>query len=93
MTSKHDLKVFCLNDYEWWIGESLEAVKAHYADNVTHEPQESAYEVSDEQLDSTRYYTGEDYSEAGPSISFREALAIEAAKDDRSPRFFAALDV
>lgn len=83
------IKVFQLNDYEWWAGESLESVVEYYENNVTNDPDEmeelkDAYELSDEALD-TLIFNDED----GSQKTFRQELENCIKEKQEFPCFFA----
>lgn len=77
------MKIFEMNDGDYWIGESLEACKADYLQNydaVAKDPTEAADELLD-----TLVFDGIESVET----TFREMLAVEVAAGGRFPRVFA----
>jgi len=58
------MKVFCMNEFHWWAAPDLETAIKDYARFIGTEEEEileddEPYELSEEQLDSTYYWTGE----------------------------------
>jgi hypothetical protein len=90
------IRIFEMNDHiEWWIGRGTqeqmrEAYRAEYGDDTmadSHLPQP----LSDQQLDSLRYFYG-DEDEAltlSKSRTFREQLAIDTEAGVPAPCMFA----
>lgn len=88
------MKIFAMNDCDWWIGESLEACKADYIEECG-DPSavEDAYELTDEALDHLQFTdTDEDDAPIGTKRSFREQLAIELEQGGQFPRLFATTE-
>jgi hypothetical protein len=89
------MKIFQMNDCDWWIGESLAACKADYIANYCEEDaiEEDAHELTDEELD-TLIFTDYDEDErpTGTKRTFREQLAIEVASGGEFPRMFASTE-
>ena len=86
------IKVFQLNEYEWWAGESLESVLEHYKNNVTDDPDEieeleDAYELSDGALDKLIFN-----DEDGSKRTFREELDNCIKEKQEFPCFFATTE-
>jgi len=86
-----EIKVFRLDDIEWWAGESLEACVAEgrrqcgpecYPD----EPSEQ-YELSDEAMQRLKFV-----DEDGTERTFAEELARRVAAGESFPQPFAATD-
>jgi hypothetical protein len=85
------MKIFSMNDCDWYVGESLEACKTSYLEVC--EDVEDAYELTDEELDTTFFYDmDEDENMLGTKRTFREQLAIEIAEGGEFPRFFASTE-
>ena len=84
------MKVFRLNEYEWWAGESLESVKKMYME-VTgldeDEAFEDDYELSEEDMN-REIYTDED----GSTRTFKEQLNKMIAENRTFPEVFASCD-
>jgi hypothetical protein len=84
------MKVFQLNDYEWWAGEDLESVKAAYLKETgvsEEEAFEDPQEVSEADMQVLKYYQTE-----GVFCSFAEALADMLAAGDKFPCCFACTE-
>lgn len=85
------MKIYALNDAEWWIGPSLEACKEAYSnpDGID----DDAHELSDAELDglTLTVVDGDEYP-TGEERSFRQQLEIEMANGGEFPRLFACSD-
>lgn len=84
ITPEATMKIFQIDDMEWWIGQDaesvLDAVKAETG-------------MDDEHLDHLKIQgTDEDERPIGEPRTFREQLAIEVAEGGGFPRMFAAED-
>lgn len=89
------MKVFEINDCDWWIGESLESCIQDYRDNVDDDPicTEDARELTDEELDTLKFTVcDENERPTGEKITFREQLAIEISEGGEFPRMFASTE-
>lgn len=76
------LKVFQLDDFEWWVGEALDETVAAAKECWGGDPDyEDARELSETELDKFLFYGDENQT-------FRQRLAV-VAKDYVSPVFFA----
>jgi len=88
------VKVYQLNEYDWWAGYSLESVKKAYI-KETGVPEEEAFmdegEVSDEAMDRFKYWGGEDNLYDYP-ITFREELQHMIDQGIEFPCFFATTE-
>lgn len=85
------MKIYALNDVEWWIGPSLEACKEAYSnpDGID----DDAHELSDAELDSLQLtLVDENEAPTGEVRSFRQQLEIELANGGEFPRLFACSD-
>jgi len=87
------LKVFKMNDYEWWMAESIEEAKKQYAvylkgvvgdDEIENDPEE----LTDGDLERLNYV--DDYDQS-ISRSFKEELDRRIAKGDKGG-FFATTE-
>ena len=68
------IKIFRINDYEWWAGNSLEEIRSAYEKITGEKPEENfeePYELSEEQLDKYKYV---DEDEPEKTRTFREEL-------------------
>ena len=87
------MKVFRMNDYDWWADETLEKAIANYrADQLTMVNEDDidtsdAYEVSDEAMEALRYH-----DDNGPTWSFREELNRRIAAGEPFPCLFASTE-
>ncbi|HLO65306.1 MAG TPA: hypothetical protein VK165_20275 [Azonexus sp.] len=89
------MKIFQMNDCDWWIGESLAACTADIIE-YTGDPdcvEFDAHELTDHELD-TLIFTDCDQDEVptGMKRTFREQLAIEIAAGGKFPRMFACTE-
>lgn len=83
------MKVFAMNECDWWIGESLEACISDYTHEVG-DPDciDDPQELNEKTLESLTFFTEEN----GQQIrrTFKEQLAIEIAAGGEFPRLFAS---
>lgn len=98
-----EIKVFRVTDYEWWAGESLEAVRPAFEQEhgvSAEDPDEGfdgAYELSPEQLAThTMHEWDEDFEddhqpEAGMP-TFQECLDLMVRNGRKFPCFFAGTE-
>lgn len=88
------MKIFRLNDCDWWIGETLDACVADYRASVDDDPvqTEDAEEVSDASLDKLIFTDTDENEQPIAKRTFREQLAIEVAAGGRFPRLFASTE-
>lgn len=89
------MKIFNLDDVEFWIGESLESCvdEAMRTCGTDAEDYESAHELSDADLDRMKFQdTDEDDRPLGEPRTFREQMAREIAEGGAFPRLFAVND-
>lgn len=88
------MKIYRMNDCDWWVGESLDACKADYIEECGDpESVEDARELTDEELDRLKFTdTDEDEVPIGEKRSFREQLAREVAQGGTFPRMFASTE-
>ncbi|ACG60392.1 hypothetical protein phiPLPE_70 [Iodobacter phage PhiPLPE] len=86
------MKIFEMNDCEWFIGPSIEACKSAYFDDFNTDSDE-ARELTDNEL-GTLIFTVTDENEVpdGNTRTFREQLAIEIAAGGVFPRMFACTE-
>jgi len=83
------IKVFRLNDYDWWAGESLESVKKSYMEATgldEFEAFDDDYELSEEDMN-REIYTDED----GSTRTFKEQLNKMIAENRTFPEVFASV--
>lgn len=88
------MKIFQLNDCDWWIGESLEACIDAYQATIDEEGvEDEAHELCAEELDRLIFSDcDEDEKPTGAKRTFREQLAIEIAAGGEFPRMFASTE-
>lgn len=89
------MKLFQMNDCDWWIGETIsDCIKdciAEYGCDL--DDFDDARELDDLELDSLIFTDDdEDGVRAGEKRTFREQLAIEVAKGGEFPRMFASTE-
>ena len=86
-----EIKVFAMNDYEWYAGRSVEEVRAHYAEVSGFQPGENtedARELSGEEMQSGLYHDDDD----SDAISFAQQLQRMIDKGTQFPCFFATTE-
>ena len=83
----YSMKVFKMNEYDWWMDNNLESAKENYTDfcDCYTEDVEDARELTDEELDRLRFVKDED---GNPECSFREHMN----ELDQIPHFFASTE-
>lgn len=97
-----EIKVFQLNEFDWWAGENLESVKADYVsenglgDDESDRPFVDPHELSDADMDRLHFVDGdepinEDGTRGGKK-TFREELALMVMRGDSFPCFFASTE-
>lgn len=90
------IRIYRMDDMEWWIGESLAACVAEGRqqcgpDCYPDDPHEQ-YELTDEQMLRTMFVDESDGAEPPVKRTFAEQLAREVAEGGPFPRPFAAED-
>lgn len=89
------MKIFQMNDCDWWIGESLVACIDDYVANYSEieSIDEDAHELTDEELDKLIFTDcDEDERPSGIKRTFREQLEIEVTSGGVFPRMFASTE-
>ncbi|UYK82274.1 hypothetical protein NG829_08290 [Xanthomonas sacchari] len=89
------MKIFRIDDCDWWIGPDAESVLAAVKDDtgMDDEDLEDFHEVSADDLDRLKFAdTDEDERTVGEPRSFREQMAIEIAAGGNFPRLFATTE-
>ncbi len=88
------MKIFSIDDMDWWIGADAESVWAAAVQEYgyTDEDIENFHELSDAELDALQYFDVDDEDERhiGDPRTFRAQLDIEIAAGGKFPRFFAS---
>ena len=89
------MNIYQIDDYDWWIGESLTSCVADYLVTYGNDVGVSeARELTDEELDSLIFTdTYEDDTPTGTRRTFREQLAVEISIGGEFPRMFASTEV
>lgn len=87
-----DIKVFRMNDFEWWAGETLEACIAHWKDARNGRVE---VELDDpRELDSSEMAQLQYMDDPGTEVkwSFDDELARRVKADAEFPQFFATTE-
>lgn len=89
MDDKKNIKVFQLNDYEWWAGESLELIVMCYRENVCSDEHsiEDGSEVSEDEMNQLIFN-----DEDGIKRTFREELDKMITEGQEFPCIFACTE-
>ena len=85
-----DLKVFSIDDCDWWIGRNAQECidDRHESYGPDEDFDENAvYELSEKQMNALNYV-----DEDGSKRSFKEQLSIEVERGGRFPRMFATTE-
>ena len=85
-----DMKVFRLNDYDWWVGSDLESVKKSYMEATglpEDEAFDDAYELTEEEMNKLLYK-----DEDGSERTFKEQLNKMIAENQTFPTIFASCE-
>lgn len=90
-----EVKVFKLNDYEWWAGESLDSIRPAYLEATGIDPDseegfDHPRELSDEELQKKTIHFDE--GEAPDKSTFKEYLNELIAKGQEFPCYFAGTE-
>lgn len=84
------IKVFRMNDYDWYAAETLEQAVAHAQEQTGEaEVADEPYEVSDQQLNYLKFLRDD-----GTTVSFREELKsqIKNMTNESFPHLFASTE-
>lgn len=88
------MKVFQLDDYEWWVGESLAAciaaARAACGDDCYDEAEEFGCEVTREEMQKLLFR--DDEHSPPRTCTFAEQLAHEISQGGEFPRLFASTE-
>jgi hypothetical protein len=84
-----DIKVFKLNDCDWWAASDLEAAKAAYIEQTGEEDFDDAYELSDHQMEFLKFRRDDDNH---TEVSFKEELERRLRDGETFPCFFASTE-
>ncbi|MBO2698136.1 hypothetical protein [Shewanella algae] len=88
------MKVFAMNECEWWVGESLESCIADYIEEYgDSDCLDEPYELTASNLDSLTFFVDE-REEGGELLkrTFKEQLEVEIAQGGVFPRLFASTE-
>lgn len=90
------LKVFRMNDYDWWADFDIEAAQANYkkwqievCGSLASEIEIDARELSEEEMNRLRFR----YEDSDETMSFNDELKYRVAKGEIGPQFFASTEV
>ena len=89
------MKVFKLNDCEWWAGESLEEIKLVYLKETgvsEEEAFDNPHELSDEEMDYYKFMFDESDTPLREPVTFRQKLAEMIKEGEEFPAFFASTE-
>lgn len=89
------MKVFQINDCDWWVGESLDVCVQDYRVKVDDDPSytEDSRELTDEELDTLLFSVCDEHERpTGEKRTFREQLAAEIEAGGEFPRMFASTE-
>jgi hypothetical protein len=97
MTAPLPWRVYCMDDYEWWVAKSLDEAKVAYAkdrmsDAEAAEYIEDAHELSDEAMDSLKFTDTDEHDEPTVTRTFREELARRIEHGLSAPELFACTE-
>jgi len=91
----YQMKIFRMNDYDWWMDIGLESAKKNYMEHTENDDEsdciDKARELTEEELDSSRFYKDGDCRDdenGDPKCSFRERMN----ELDQIPQFFASTE-
>lgn len=93
-TAAEPIKIFKLNDCDWFAARTMEEAIAcaraefDYGDDSIEDP----HELTDEELDTHLFQFRNDYDRPLESMSFRAALAKRIADGERFPYLFASTE-
>ena len=88
------VKVFQLNDCDWWAGYDLKSVMADYSKETGVPPDEAfedPHELTDEEMEACTHYGNADRPE-DPPRSFRQELNMMIEAGAGFPAFFASTE-
>lgn len=89
------MKIFRLNEYDWYAAETLEEAIAGYKEltGVGDDGVDDPWELDDEELDRLKFhFTDDNEQSTGVVMSFRDALAKRIADGEKFPYFFASTE-
>lgn len=91
------IKVFKLNDCDWWAGSDLDSVVAAYKEQTGEDAElDNPHELNDAAMHKLKFVDGDDPINAdgtpGGEITFRDELDIMIRRGDSFPCFFASTE-
>jgi hypothetical protein len=89
------MKVFCLNDCDWWVGGSLVSCIADYINHVGEDDPDyylDAFELNDNDLENTMISVFDGDEIPAGSRTFKEELDIQIKRGGTFPRIFASTE-
>lgn len=96
--SGNEVKVWRVNDYEWWAGTNIESIKVAYKEATGIDPDsdegfDSPRELTAAEMGSMRYCYNEDgYFSENETRSFREQIDLEISEGQTFPCYFAGTE-
>ena len=96
--SNQQIKVWRVNEYEWWAGTDLESIRAAYKEHTGIDPDsdegfDNPHELSEKSMNEMRYCYNEDgYFSEAETRSFREQLDLDIAGGVKFPCYFAGTE-
>lgn len=95
MKAINGIKIFSLNEFDWWAGADLESVKNAYLEETGLDAEEAfeddtPEELSDADLDRLRFHY--DLDDRSKTISFREQLEDMVRSGMSFPCFFGSTE-
>jgi hypothetical protein len=84
------MKIFKLNDCDWWAGEDLESVKSAYIEEVGGDVDDDARELTEAEMDSLDFV--DELPDYGEHRTFREQLRRMIDSGAQFPCFFASTE-
>ena len=90
------IRIFKLDDYDWWAGESLQAcideARRQCGADTYPDAEQEGRELSDEDMQRLMFVDESDGAQAPVRRTFAEQLARELAEGGPFPRLFASTD-
>lgn len=92
MTDPLPMRVFAMNDWDWWMARTLDEAKTHFTrfTSVPIEDLADARELTDDELDRLRYV--DESFEPGQRRSFRKELQRRVDAGVTEPQLFASTE-
>ena len=95
-TQRVPVKVFRLNDCDWYAGSSLQECIEHCVKETGFAREDAAdsdaRELTDAEMERLKFIDGEPGDKAAPRITFKERLAQMVAEGTTFPCFFASTE-